>query len=128
MAAAVNAIRKKNERLAAEAAAGASAPGVSEPKPEVQKARNLTTFVSAAYGSITPHYAGIFLPIGPAMLLPGQLKACKIYNTGMVTWSIAAVIVRGRTAPIPAGIDFRLLPPPPCLSLCLRPGGPEPSL
>ena len=94
MAAAVTAIRKnkeKQQRLADEAAT--SAPGASEPR-EPKPEKNLATYVSAAYGHISPHYPGVLLPIGRAAILPGQLRACKLYNTGLITWSVASVIVR----------------------------------
>ena len=100
MAAAVNAIRKNNEREAAKRAADGleplpSSPGRTKSPREPKAPKDLATHVSATYGNISGHYPkglGI-LPIGEPVLAPNQLKVCKLYNTGLVTWSVATVII-----------------------------------
>ena len=98
MAAAVTAIRKNNEREAAKRAADGlepQTPGSPGRLSPAKKPKDLTRYVNAAYGDISGHYKmglGI-LPIGEPELAPGQLKVCKFYNTGLVTWSVASVII-----------------------------------
>ena len=102
MAAAVTAIRKNNERKALENERKEReteglpvAPSTPKSAPKA-KVRDAATFVNADYGNITPHFPGVFFPVGTGRLLPHQLAACKLYNTGLITWSIASVIVSHR--------------------------------